>query len=198
MSSQNSGGVPIFTIQQGGDSRIISVTDGRDDSHSSSADTFVKIVYESKEITSSEVKGYEKYSIITTVISEIWRKESGDVSNKATNSSAHLGMREVEFCMPYSEVSNTVMKSVAQGKKANISFVRTANIAGHNVPVLEIAYTDGQFVNLLNILQNGNIGSDTFRFKARNVEFKRTNYDKDGKKLGNVVSSINFVDNSSK
>ncbi len=198
MSGQNSGGVPIFTIQQGGDSRIISVTDGRDNSHSSSADTFVKIVYEGKEVTSSEVKGYEKYSIITTVISEIWRKESGDVSNKAINSSAHLGMREVEFCMPYSEVSNAVMHAVAQGKKATITFVRTANIAGHNVPVLEIAYTDGQFVNLLNVLQNGNIGSDTFRFKARNVEFKRTNYDKDGKPGGNVVSSINFVDNSSK
>ena len=65
MSGQNSGGVPIFTIQPGGDSRIISVTDGRDNSHSSSADTFVKIVYEGKEVTSSEVKGYEKYSIIT-------------------------------------------------------------------------------------------------------------------------------------
>lgn len=194
----NNSGVPIFTIQQGGDSRIISVTDGRDESHASSADTFVKIVYEGKEVTSCEVKGFDKYSIISTVISEVWRRETGDVSNKAVNSSAHLGMREVEFCMPYSEVSNTVLKAIAQGKKANITFVRTANIAGHNVPVLEITYTDGQFVNLLNVLQAGNIGSDTFRFKARNVELKRTNYDKDGKPTGNVVSSINFVNNSSK
>ena len=197
MSDQN-GGVPIFTIQQGGEAWLISVTDGRDGSHSTSADTFVKIVYEGKEVTSSEVKGYEKWSIITTVISEIWRKETGDVSNKAVNSSAHLGMREVEFCMPYSEVSNTVLQAIAKGKKANITFMRTANINDHNVSVLEITYTDGQFVNLLNILQGGNIGSDTFRFKARNVELKRTNYDKTGKSTGNIVNSINFVDNTSK
>lgn len=197
MSSDS--GVPIFTIQQGSDTRIISITDDRDGAHASSADTFVQIKFEGKEVTSSTVKGYEKYSVITTVISEVWRKETGDVSNTAYNSSAHLGVREVEFCMPYSDVCNTVLKAIAEGKRADIIFVRTGNIASHNVPILEITYPAVQFVNFLNVLQAGRIGSDTFRFKATSIQVNRINYDPiKGTKKGNNTFSIDFVTNTSK
>jgi hypothetical protein len=177
---------------------IISNPEGRDASQSSSADLFAKVVYAGKEITSSEVKSYEKWAVIHGVKMNLWRKESGDVSNSAVNSSAMLGMDEIEFTLPCSDVDITAIETIAKGQTVDITFMKTGNISSHSVSIESFEFKSAQIVSTFFLIQTAVTPSITIRFKAKQVQVTRFDYDGTGKAAGQKVFLIDFVKNVSK
>ncbi len=188
--------VSISTLPQ--DFRIISDTSGRDTKGSSSADLFVRIKLNGTEITNSTVKDFEKWAIIHGVKMNLWRNETGDVSNTAMNSSAHLGMDDIQFTLPCSDVDITAIETTSQGKIVDITFMKTANIQGHNVKIEEFDFTSAQIVGNFFYIQTGQIPSITISFKAKKIIVTRYSYGPDGKLKGNKPYEVDFVTNTSK
>jgi hypothetical protein len=179
--------------------RIVSDTSGRDSKGSSSADLFAKIVLSGKEITTSSVKDFEKWAVIHGVKMNLWRNETGDVSNTAMNSSAHLGMDDIQFTLPCSDVDIAALETTAQGKVVDITFMKTANIQGHNVKIEEFAFLKAQIVGNFFFIQTGQIPSITISFKAKNIKITRYSYNEaDGTAKGQKAYEIDFVTNTSK
>lgn len=178
--------------------RIISDPSSRDGAQSSSADLFAKIVYSGKEITSSSVKGFEKWAVIHGIKMNLWRHETGDVSNTAVNSSAFLGMDEIEFALPCSDVDLVAVETIAKGQTVDITFMKTGNINSHGVPIESFEFIKAQIVSTFFYIQTAITPSLTIRFKAKQIETKRFDYDKDGKAAGQKVYLIDFVTNTSK
>lgn len=179
------------------ESRIVSDASKRDGSQVSSADLYAKIVYSGNEITSSQVTGYEKWAVINGLKMNVWRHESGDVSNSATNSSAMLGMDEIEFTLPCSDVNITSVETIAKGQPVNITFRKTGNINEHSVPIEEFDFQNAQIVSTFFFIQAASTPSVTIRFKAKQMQITRFDY-KDGKAAGQKVFLIDFVKNTSK
>ena len=177
---------------------IISNAEGRDASQSSSADLFVKIVYSGKEITSSKVKDYEKWAVIHGLKMNVWRHETGDVSNTAVNSSACLGMDEIEFALPCSDVDLVAIETIAKGQTVDITFMKTGNINSHSVSIESFEFMKAQIVSTFFYIETAITPSLTIRFKAKQIEAKRFAYDADGKSAGQKVYTIDFVTNTSK
>ncbi len=177
--------------------RIISNPGDRDGSMSSSADLFAKIVYAGKEITSSSVTGYEKWGVIHGVKMNLWRHETGDVSNTAVNSSAFLGMDEIEFCLPCSDVDIIAVETIVKGQMVDITFMKTGNIGGHSVPIESFEFKKAQIVSTFFYIQTSVTPSLTIRFKAKQIEIKRFDY-KGEKAAGQKVYFVDFVTNTSK
>lgn len=179
--------------------RIVSDTSGRDAKGSSSADLFAKISLSGKEITTSSVKDFEKWAVIHGLKMNVWRHESGDVSNTAMNSSAFLGMEDIEFALPCSDVDITALETTAQGKVVDITFMKTANIQGHNVKIQEFEFLKAQIVGNFFFIQTGQIPSITIRFKSKKIKVTRFSYDEaTGAAKGQKAYEIDFVTNTSK
>lgn len=179
--------------------RIVSDPKERDGSKSSSADLFAKIVYSGKEITTSKVTGYEKWGVIHGVKMNVWRHETGDVSNSAVNSSAFLGMDEIEFALPCSDVDLVAIETIAKGQTVDVTFMKTGNIGGHSVPIEQFEFKFAQIVSTFFFIQTAITPSITIRFKAKQIEVKRFSYDADSQKAaGQKVYFIDFVTNTSK
>lgn len=178
---------------------IISNSGERDGSKSSSADLFATIKYSGKEITSSKVKGYEKWAVIHGLKMNLWRHETGDVSNAAVNSSAFLGMDEIEFTLPCSDVDLVAIETIAKGQTVDVTFMKTGNIGGHSVPIESFDFKFAQIVSTFFLIQTAITPSITIRFKAKQIEVKRFAYDADSQKAsGQKVYFIDFVTNTSK
>ncbi len=177
--------------------RMISNPGERDGSKASSADLFAKIVYAGAEITTSSVTGYEKWAVIHGVKMNLWRHESGDVSNTAVNSSAFLGMDEIEFTLPCSDVDLISVETIAKGQMVDITFMKTGNIGGHSVSIESFEFKKAQIVSTFFFIQTAVTPSITIRFKAKQIEIKRFSY-KDEKAAGQKVYFIDFVTNTSK
>ena len=184
--------------------RIISNPTARDGSKSSSADLFAKITYNGKEITESSVTGYEKWAVIHGLKMNLWRHETGDVSNKAVNSSAFLGMDEIEFCLPCSDVDLIAAETIAKGQIVDVIFMKTGNINGHSVSIESFEFKKSQIVSTFFFIQTAVTPSLTIRFKAKEIEIKRYSYDGGAEKgtamkpTGQKVYHIDFVTNTSK
>ncbi|MCE2716720.1 MAG: hypothetical protein ACK4V2_06555 [Pseudomonadota bacterium] len=176
---------------------IISDPSARDGSQSSSADLYAKIVYSGNPITSSQVTGYEQWAVISGLKMNVWRHESGDVSNSATNSSASLGMDEIEFTLPASDVDITAIETIANGQAVNITFRKTGNISQHSVPIEEFDFQNAQIVSTFFLAQTAAAPSVTIRFKAKQMQITRFAY-KEGQAAGQKVYLIDFVKNTSK
>ena len=176
---------------------IVSNAEGRDESQASSADLFAKIVYNGNAITSSSVTGYLDCAVIHGLKMNVWRKESGDVSNSATNSSASLGMDEIEFTLPCSDVDITAIETIAMGQMVNIIFTKTGNINAHSVPIEAFDFENAQIVSTFFFIQTAITPSITIRFKAKQMQVTRYGYAA-GKATGQKVFLIDFVTNSSK
>ncbi len=178
--------------------RIISNPESRDSAQSSSADLFAKIVYAGKEITSSSVKGFEKWAVIHGLVMNLWRKETGDVSNTAVNSSAYLGMDEIQFALPCSDVDLVAVETIAKGQIVDITFMKTGNIQSHNVSIEQFAFMKAQIVSTFFYIQTAVTPSVTIRFKPKQIEITRFGYDAQGTATGSNVYLIDFVTNTSK
>ncbi len=172
------------------------VTDG-DGAKSSSADLFAQIVYLGNKITSSQVTSYTEWAVISGLKMNVWRHESGDVSNSATNSSAMLGMDEIEFALPCSDVDITAIQAIANGQAVNITFMKTGNISSHSVPIEEWDFANVQIVSTFFFIQSAATPCVTIRFKAKQMQIKRSAYGADGKASGQKVFLIDFVKNTS-
>lgn len=180
-------------------STIISDPKDRDGSKSSSADLFAKIVYAGKEITASKVTGYEKWGVIHGLKMNLWRHETGDVSNSAVNSSAFLGMDEIEFALPCSDVDLVAIETIAKGQTVDVTFMKTGTVNTHSVPVESFEFKFAQIVSTFFLIQTAITPSVTIRFKAKQIEVKRFDYDaKTQKAAGQKVYFIDFVTNTSK
>ncbi len=176
---------------------IVSNAEGRDASQASSADLFAKIVYSGKAITSSSVTGYLDSAVIHGLKMNVWRKESGDVSNSATNSSATLGMDEIEFTLPCSDVDITAVETIANGQMVDVIFTKTGNIGGHSVKIETFNFEKAQIVSTFFFIQTAVTPSITIRFKAKKIEITRFDY-KGEKAAGQKVYTVDFVTNTSK
>lgn len=177
---------------------IISDPSARDGAQSSSADLYAKIIYSGNPITSSHVAGYEQWAVINGVKMNVWRHESGDVSSAATNSSASLGMDEIEFTLPCSDVDITAVEAIANGQMVNITFMKTGNINSHSVSIEQFDFANAQIVSTFFFIQTAVTPSITIRFKAKQMQITRFAYDAAGKAAGQKVYLIDFVKNTSK
>ena len=177
---------------------IVSDTSTRDSKGSSSADLFATIKLNGTEITTSTVKDFEKWAVIHGLKMNVWRHETGDVSNTAVNSSAFLGMDNIQFALPCSDVDITALETTAQGKIVDITFMKTANIQGHNVKIEEFDFPSAQIVGNFFYIQTGQIPSITISFKSKKIKVTRYSYDDKGKPKGQKAYEIDFVTNTSK
>lgn len=177
---------------------IISNAEGRDGAQSSSADLFANIVLSGNPVTSSSVTGYEHWAVINGIKMNVWRHESGDVSNSATNSSAMLGMDEIEFTLPCSDVDITAVETIAKGQMVDITIRKTGNINSHSVSIEEFKFESAQIVSTFFFIQTAATPSVTIRFKAKQMQITRFAYDATGKASGQKVFLIDFVKNTSK
>lgn len=170
----------------------------RDGSQSSSADLYAKIVCSGNPITSSLVDKYEQWAVINGIKMHVWRHESGDVSNSATNSSAMLGMDEIEFTLPCSDVDIAAVETIAKGQMVNITFMKTGNINSHSVSIEQFDFENAQIVSTFFFIQTAVTPSLTIRFKAKKMQITRFAYGSDGKAAGQKVFLIDFASNTSK
>jgi len=187
--------VSIMSIDK--NATIISNAEGRDAAQSSSADLFAKIALSGNPITTSSVTGYEQWAVINGIKINVWRHESGDVSNTATNSSAMLGMDEIEFTLPCSDVDITAIETIAKGQTVDITIMKTGNINSHSVSIEQFVFEKAQIVSTFFFIQTAVTPSVTIRFKAKQMEITRFAYT-NGQAAGQKVFLIDFVKNTSK
>lgn len=177
---------------------IISDPSARDGAQSSSADLYAKIVVGTATVTSSKVAGNLDFAVINGLKMHIWRHESGDISSSATNSSAMLGMDEIEFTLPCSDVDIAAVKAIADGEAVNITFRKTGSINSNSVTIEEFAFQSAKIVGTFFFIQAAVTPSITIRFKATQMQITRCAYDDSGKAKGQNVFLINLTSNTSK
>lgn len=178
-------------------STIVSHAESRSTAQSFSADLYAKIIHSGTEITSSNVSGYEKWAVISGIKMNVWRHETGDVSNSAINSSATLGMDEIEFTLPCSDVDVTAIEAIAKGQMVEISFMKTGNINSHSSSIEQFYFQHAQIVSTFFFIQTALTPSITIRFKAKQMQITRFAYDAAGNPSGQKVFLIDFVKNTS-